>query len=59
MNLKESNSWTLNTRIKLLKNNFMLSRPEFKGKYLLRAVMGNYNTNDSHLGYLLKILNSI
>ena len=59
MNIKESNSWTEINRIKLLKNNFMLSRPEFKGKYLLRAVMGNYNTSDSHIGDLVKILNSI
>ena len=59
MNIKDSNSWTLNTRIKLLKNNFMLSRPEFKGKYFLRAVLGNYNTSDSHIVDLVKILNSI
>ena len=59
MNIKDSNSWTHINRIKLLKNNFMLSRPEFKGKYLLRAVMGNYNTSDSHIGDLVKILNSI
>ena len=59
MNIKDSNSWTYNNRIKLLKNNFMLSRPEFKGKYFLRAVMGNYNTRDSHIEDLVKILNSI
>ena len=59
MSIKESNSWTHITRLKLLKSNFMLSRPEFKGKYFLRAVMGNYNTSESHLGELLKILNSL
>ena len=59
MNIKESNSWTEINRIKLLKNNFMLSRPEFKGKYLLRAVMGNYNTSYSLIGDLVKIINSI
>jgi len=59
MNVKDSNSWTQINRIKLLKNNFMLSRPKFKGKYFLRVVMGNYNTSESHIGDLVKILNSI
>ncbi len=59
MSIEESNSWTHINRIKLLKCNFMLSRPEFKGKYFLRAVMGNYNTSESHIGDLLKILNSL
>ncbi len=58
MNKMESNSWTQINRNKLLKNNFMLSRPKFKGKYFLRAVMGNYNTSESHIGDLLNILNS-
>ena len=35
----------------------MLSRPKFKGKYFLRVVMGNYNTNESHIDELLKLLN--
>ena len=59
ISIKDSNSWTKLNRIKLLKNNFMLSRPEFNGKYFLRAVMGNYNTSESHIRDLLKILNSI
>ena len=59
ISIKDSNSWTKINRIKLLKNNYMLSRPEFNGKYFLRAVMGNYNTSESHLVDLLKILNSI
>ncbi len=59
ISIKDSNSWTKLNRIKLLKNNFMLSRPEFNGKYFLRAVMGNYNTSESHIRDLIKILNSI
>ena len=59
ISIKDSNSWTKINRIKLLKNNYMLSRPEFNGKYFLRAVMGNYNTSESHIRDLLKILNSI
>ena len=42
----------------LMKNNFMLSRPKFKGKYFLRVVMGNYNTKESHIEELLKFLDA-
>jgi len=42
----------------LIKNNFMLSRPKFKGKYFLRVVMGNYNTKESHIEELLRFLNA-
>ncbi len=59
ISLEDSNSWTKINRIKLLNNNYMLSRPELNGKYFLRAVMGNYNTSESHIRDLLKILNSI
>ncbi len=52
----DSNIWTQIKNDELMKNNFMLSRPKFKGKYFLRVVMGNYNTNESHIKKLLKIL---
>ena len=54
----DSDSWTKSKVNELLKNNFMLSRPKFKGKYYLRAVMGNYNTNDSHIKELLRLLDA-
>ena len=54
----ESDLWTLNKRISLMKKNFMLSRPLFNKKYYLRAVLGNYNTSESHINDLLKLLNS-
>ena len=57
MNKSESDKWTLNKRKSLMKNNFMLSRPLFKNKYFLRAVLGNYNTNKSDIDDLLKLLN--
>ena len=57
MNKSESDKWTLNKRFTLMKNNFMLSRPLFKNRYLLRAVLGNYNTNKSNINELLKLLN--
>ena len=57
MNKNESDSWTLKKRIKHLKKNFMISRPLFKNRYYLRAVFGNYNTSESHIDDLLKLLN--
>jgi len=54
---KESDAWTQNKVNELINNNFMLSRPKFKGKYFLRVVMGNYNTKESHIEELLRLLN--
>ena len=55
---KNSDAWTKSKVNELMKNKFMLSRPKFKGKYYLRAVMGNYNTKDSHIEELLRLLDS-
>ena len=55
---KESDAWTQSKVNELMKNNFMLSRPKFKGKYYLRAVMGNYNTTYSHIEELLRLLDA-
>ena len=55
---KESEVWTQAKVKELMQNNFMLSRPKFKGKYFLRVVMGNYNTKKSHIEELLKFLNA-
>ena len=55
---KDTDFWTQTKINELMKNNFMLSRPKFKGKYYLRVVMGNYNTNESHIEELLKILHA-
>jgi len=55
---KDTDFWTQSKVNELIKNNFMLSRPKFKGKYYLRVVMGNYNTNESHIEELLKILHA-
>ena len=56
MNKNESDEWTLKKRISLMDNNFMLSRPVFKNRYFLRAVLGNYNTDETHILELLKLL---
>ena len=53
----ESDLWTLNKRIRLMENNFMLSRPVFRNRYFLRAVLGNYNTSYLDINKLLKLLN--
>ena len=55
---KDSDAWTLTKVNELIKNNFMLSRPKFKGKYFLRVVMGNYNTKESHIEELLRLLDA-
>jgi len=56
---KDTDSWTKNKVNELMKNNFMLSRPKYKGKYFLRVVMGNYNTNESHIENLLRLLDTL
>ena len=55
---KETDTWTQTKVNELIKNNFMLSRPKFNGKYYLRVVMGNYNTKKSHIEELLRFLNA-
>ena len=55
---KDTDFWTQTKVNELKKKNFMLSRPNFKGKYYLRVVMGNYNTKDSHIEELLRFLDS-
>jgi len=55
---EDSDTWTQTKINELIKNNFMLSRPKFKGKYYLRAVMGNYNTKESHIEELLRLLDA-
>ena len=52
----DSDAWTQSKVSELRKNKFMLSRPKFKGKYYLRAVMGNYNTKESHIEELIRLL---
>ena len=58
MDKKQSEIWTEKKRLELLNDNFMLSRPKFNGKYFLKIVMGNYNTSDSHLLDVLRILDN-
>ncbi|WP_320674466.1 pyridoxal phosphate-dependent decarboxylase family protein [Prochlorococcus sp. MIT 1341] len=54
---KKSLLWSATTREALLNQKFMLSRHSYKGKYYLKAVLGNPNTKSIHLENLAKILN--
>ena len=54
--IKDTDFWTQRKVNELMKNDFMISRPKFKGRYFLRIVMGNYNTRESHIKELLKLL---
>ncbi len=53
----ESEEWSNTTRKKLLEHDFMLSRPQYKGKSYLKAVMGNPHTKFHHIDQLADILN--
>jgi len=55
---EDSDRWTQTKVNQLINNNFMLSRPKFKGRYFLRVVMGNYNTKESHIEELLRLLDA-
>jgi glutamate/tyrosine decarboxylase-like PLP-dependent enzyme len=55
---KDTDFWTQCKVNELMKSNFMISRPKFKGKYFLRIVMGNYNTRESHIKELLRLLDA-
>ena len=55
---QDTDFWTKTKVNELINNNFMLSRPKFKGKYFLRVVMGNYNTKESHIEELLRLLDA-
>ena len=58
MSIEESNNWTLKAKELLLEENYMISRPFYKGKYYLRIVFGNFNTNALHISELINFLNN-
>ncbi len=49
--------WSIKTRNSLLVNKFMLSRPMYRDRYYLKAVMGNPNTKFEHLEILANLIN--
>ena len=50
-------SWSLQTRQRLLDHQLMLSRPFYDGAHHLKAVLGNPHTQAAHLRQLAEILN--
>ena len=58
MSAEDSNNWTMKAKKFLLKNNYMISRPIYKGKYYLRIVFGNFNTSAFHISELTNFLNN-
>ncbi len=54
---KVAEEWSIATKAKLLEHNFMLSRPQYKDRNYLKAVMGNPHTKLSHINQLSEILN--
>ena len=59
LNINDSNIWSESKKNQLKKSNFMLSRPKYRGKYFLRAVMGNYNTSQSNIIDLVNLIEKI
>ncbi len=53
----QSSDWSIKTRKSLLANNFMLSRPMYRDRYYLKAVMGNPNTKFDDLKLLANLIN--
>ncbi len=56
-NFKEGSEWAVKTRNYLLSKNFMLSRPLYKGRYYLKAVLGNPHTKLDDLELLSELIN--
>jgi len=56
-NSSQSSDWSMSARNSLLKNKFMLSRPMYKDRYYLKAVMGNPNTKFDDLKFLASLIN--
>ena len=53
----KGSEWSKKTRNYLLKKNFMLSRPLYKGRYYLKAVLGNPHTKNDDLELLSDLIN--
>ena len=56
--LSQSYEWSKKTRNLLLMKKFMLSRPIYKDRYYLKAVLGNPNTKFEDLKLLANLINN-
>jgi len=57
-NSSEATEWSIKTRNSLLSCKFMLSRPIYRDRYYLKAVMGNPNTKFEDLDELANLINN-
>ncbi|WP_320676641.1 pyridoxal phosphate-dependent decarboxylase family protein [Prochlorococcus sp. MIT 1300] len=53
----QSSQWSFSTRQTLLDNDLMLSRPVYRNRHYLKAVLGNPHTQITHLDELAKTIN--
>ena len=49
---QQTQRWSETTRSNLLREGFLLSRPQYDGHYWLKAVLGNAHTTPQHLQQL-------
>ena len=56
-NICQASDWSIRIRSSLLRSKFMLSRPMYKDRYYLKAVMGNPNTKIDDLKLLADLIN--
>jgi len=56
-NSSQASNWSIKTRNLLLKSKFMLSRPMYRDRYYLKAVLGNPNTKFEDLNFLASLIN--
>jgi sulfinoalanine decarboxylase len=52
----QAERWSTRTRQRLLEDQLMLSRPLYRGRHHLKAVLGNPHTQDVHLNSLAKVV---
>ncbi|MCP9916156.1 pyridoxal-dependent decarboxylase [Cyanobium sp. ATX-6F1] len=52
----QAERWSLRTRQRLLEDQLMLSRPLYRGRHHLKAVLGNPHTQELHLNSVAKVV---
>ena len=53
---EQTKQWSETTRSKLLREGFLLSRPQYDGHHWLKAVLGNPHTTNEHLQQLADLI---
>ena len=55
---QQTKQWSEHTRSRLLREGFLLSRPQYDGHHWLKAVLGNPHTTTEHLQQLADLIQS-